>query len=197
MKGLKVVCLCVAAVAFVAQAKNTCSVFSVCPALPIVSTAAPVDTMGGTKTLSAGWGAGWTFLGLPFAESGPLLSGLAFGGKISYNRWVRDSTGTPLYFLGTQGIVRYFLPLDIKPFELFVQAGGGMFIGEHGFTDPDTLNRTSFPQFVLATEGVKNFGVSFNIGMDWDVIEVSPGITFVPTRGKPSAWLSIDAAVKF
>ena len=197
MRVIKMICIGVAALTFVAHAKNTYSVFSIGPAIPISGSAALVDTaMGNTKNLGTGWEAGWTFFGLPFSKSGPALSGLAFGGKISYCRWVRDSTLSELTFLGTQGIVRYYLPVSIKPFDLFVQAGSGMTIGEHGFADPDTLNRLSLPQY-LVNKGIKKVGSSFNIGIDWDVFEVSPGVMFVPTRGKASAWFSIDAAMKF
>lgn len=197
MRLLKLVCICMTAATFAVQAeKNTFSVISVSPSLPIIGSSAPVDTIGGTKKLRTGWSGAWTFFGLPFTNHGPALSGLAFGGKISYSRWVRDSTGTMLYFFGTQGIVRYYVPLNLKPFELFVQGGGGMFIGEHGFADIDTVDREWLPSPIQVMEGIKKIGLSFNIGMDWDVIELSPGITFVPTRGKPSAWFSIDAAMK-
>jgi hypothetical protein len=194
MRVIKLVCICVAALTFVAHAKNTYSAFSLGCALPM-STAA--TTRGNDKELAMGWDAGWTFFGLPFAESGSALSGLAFGGKISYCRWVRDSTLTGLAFLGTQGIVRYYTPLKIKPIDLFVQAGFGMFIGEHGFSDPDTLYRSPIPPDITVTEGKKNTGVSFNVGVDWDVFEVSPGMTIVFTQGKSSAWFSINAAMKF
>jgi len=40
-------------------------------------------------------------------------------------------------------------------------------------------------------------GVSFNIGLDWDVIEITPGMSMVFTKGKMSAWLSISMAAKF
>ena len=194
MRACKMVCLCVALLACGAHAKNTYSAFSVGLALPMASSAL---TPTGGKHLDIGWDGAWTFFGLPFTRSENALSGIAFGGKINYSRWTRDSTLKELYMLGTQGIVRYYVPVKLKPFDLFAQLGGGMFIGEHGFTDPDTIPAGSPPPERLVTEGVKNFGVSFNIGADWDVIEVTPGITLVFTKGKPSAWLSISAAAKF
>ncbi|MGA2507634.1 MAG: hypothetical protein ABSF80_09180 [Chitinispirillaceae bacterium] len=197
MRVFKLVFIGVAAASFIAQAKNTYTVFSLGPAWPVSGSAAPVDTMGDTKKLGPGWNGSWTFFGLPFSKSGTALSGLGFGGKISYGRWERDSTFTEINFLGTQAIVRYYVPLTIKPFDLFVQAGGGMFIGYHGFTDPDTLNLQYPPTTIQVTKGIKNTGVSFNIGMDWDVIELSPGMTMVFTKRKTSAWFEIDAAMKF
>ena len=190
------------ALLFVAHAKNTYSAFSLGLAMPASPSGAQTSTdpaMPNEKKLGNGWDAGWTFFGLPFSESGPALSGLAFGGKISYSRWVRDSTRKELTFLGTQGIVRYYTPLNIKPFDLFVQAGCGMFIGEHGFTDPDTIPPVPAPSPVdrIVTEGIKNMGVSFNIGLDWDIMEITPGLTMVLTKGKTSAWLSISLAAKF
>ncbi len=184
-----------AALTFVVQAQqNTWSVFSVGPALPLGSTAAP--TLGAGKTLGTGWNGAWTFFGLPFSKSGDALSGLGFGGSLSYSRWVRDSTLSETVFMGTQAIVRYYIPPLIKPFDLFVQAGGGMLIGEHGFTDPDTLSLNSQPTSVLVTKGIINPGASFNVGIDWDVLEVTPAVTVVFTKGKTSAWFSINAAMK-
>jgi hypothetical protein len=194
MRAFMMVCFCVAVVACVAQAKNTYSAFSLGSALPM-SSSAPTPT--GDKMLGAGWEAGWTFFGLPFAQSESALSGLAFGGKISYDRWLRDSTMKELTILGTQVIVRYYAPLKIKPFDLFVQGGLGMFIGEHGFADPDTVKGWPPPFNLIVTEGKKNTGLSFNVGMDWDVLEISPGLTIVFTKEKSSAWLSINAAMKF
>jgi hypothetical protein len=196
MRVLKMVCISVIALTFVVQAKNTYSVFSVGLAMPM-SSATMTDTLGGTRNLKNGWDGGWTFFGLPFTKSGSVLSGLAFGGKISYSRWVRDSTLKELTFLGTQGIVRYYLPFHLNRFDFFGQVGCGMFIGEHGYSDPDTINRTKFPQPELIIEGKKNTGVSINLGMDWDVMEVTPGMTIVLTKGKPSTWFSLSAAAKF
>ena len=80
---------------------------------------------------------------------------------------------------------------------LFIQAGLGMFIGCHGFSDADTINTSANPSNILVTKGQTTTGASFNIGIDWDVIEVSPGITFVLTKDNSSAWFEIDAAMKF
>jgi hypothetical protein len=202
MKAFTRVCFLVMALQLVVHAKNTYSAFSLGCAIPASPTGAQTSTdpaLPDEKKLGMGWDAGWTFFGFPFSESGPALSGLALGGKINYNRWVRDSTRKELTFLGTQGIVRYNMPFDIKPFDLFVQAGCGMFIGEHGFADPDTIPPVPAPSPVerVVSEGIKNLGVSFNIGIDWDVLEFTPGLTMVFTKGKPSTWLSISAAAKF
>jgi len=203
MRVFKLVCISMAVMAFITHAeKSTYSIFSIGPAIPLGSTAATVlptsDSVQHTKNLSTGWGASWTFLGFPFLNSpSPILSGLAFGGKVSYNRWVRDSTWTEVSFLGTQAIVRYDLPPVIKPFKLFAQAGFGMFIGLNGFTNIDTLEMSAMQNSqAIVTNGVKHAGASFNMGIDWDVIEVTPGITVVFTNSKTSAWFSIDAAMK-
>ena len=156
MKALTKVCFFVMALLFFAHAKNTYSVFSLGSAVPMSSAAITDTATGSTKKLNLGWEAGWTFFGLPFATSESALSGLAFGGKISYNRWLRDSSLTELTMLGTQGIVRYYVPPFMKPFDLFVQGGVGMFIGEHGFSDPDTLYRNPLPTSVIVVKGKKN-----------------------------------------
>ena len=188
------VCICLAAFAFAAQAKNTWSVFSAGLALPMASAA---HTPSGDKVLKPGYDGGWTIFGLPFTKSESVLSGLGFGGKINYSRWKRDSTWNETYFLGTQGIVRYYLPFKPNRFEFFGQVGGGMFIGEHAFSDPDTLDRINFPPSILVTEGAKNFGLTLNLGVNWDVFEVTPGMTVIFTKGNSSAWLSLSAAAKF
>ena len=202
MKTVIKIGIFIMALLFVAHAKNTYSAFSLGLALPTSPSGAQTSTdptLPSEKKLGNGWDAGWTFFGFPFSESGPTLSGLAFGGKINYSRWVRDSTRKELTFLGTQGIVRYYTPLNIKPFDLFLQAGCGMFIGEHGFADPDTIPPVPAPPPAnrIVTEGIKNLGVSFNIGLDWDVIEITPGMAMAFTKGKTSAWLSISMAAKF
>ena len=197
MRVFRMICFCAAALTFVAHAKDAYSVFSIGPAWPLSGSAAKVDTMGNTKALGTGWNGAWTFFGYPFTKSETALSALAFGGKISYGRWARDSTYSEINFLGTQIIARYTVPPMIKPFDLFIQAGFGMFIGYHGFSDPDTLNTSSNPPNILVTKGQTTTGVSFNIGIDWDVIEISPGITVVLTKDNSSAWFEIDAAMKF
>jgi hypothetical protein len=195
MRFIKIICIGVASLTFVVQAQqNSWSVFSAGPALPLGSTSAP--TLGAGKELGTGWNGAWTFFGLPFSKSGDALSGLGFGGSLSYNRWVRDSTLSETVFMGTQAIVRYYIPPLIKPFDLFVQAGGGMLIGDHNFTNPDTLSLNSQPTSVFVTKGVINPGASFNIGIDWDVLEITPAVTAAFTKGKTSAWFSIDAAMK-
>ena len=206
MRAFKLICICIAVLSSVVQAKNTYSVLSLGLAVPMSSAAQiwGVDDTGGQvyfgdRTLKPGWEGAMTFFGLPFTKSESALSGLAFGGKISYNRWTRDSTMQECTFLGTQGIVRYYLPVKINRFEFFGQVGGGMFIGENGFNDLDSVPAAPPPSGnnKIITEGQKNFGASFNIGIDWDVIEFSPGVTVVFTRGKPSMWFSLNAAAKF
>jgi hypothetical protein len=197
--------MCIVVAACVGQAKNTYSAFSVGVALPMDASAPvayehPQDGTPfpvGYKNLKTGWDGAWTFFGLPFTKYENALSGLAFGGKINYSRWVRDSTWKELTFLGTQGIIRYYLPVKLNRFEFFGQVGGGMFIGEHGYSDPDTLARDQFPTPTLVFKGAKNLGVTLNLGLDWDIVEFTPGMTIVFTKGKPSAWLSISAAAKF
>ncbi len=179
---------------FLSEAKNTYSAFSAGLAMPTSSAA---QTPTGEKELKPGWEAGWTFFGLPLKESWNALSGLAFGGKISFNRWVRDSTWKDLYFLGTQGIVRYYLPLNLNKLGIFGQTGVGMFIGEHGFSDADTLDRNQFPTPPIVFKGIKNIGFSFNVGINYDVLEFTPGITMVFTKEKTSTWFSLNAAAKF
>jgi hypothetical protein len=194
MRAFRLVCICLMAFTFVVQAKNTYTAFSLGLAVPLSSAAL---TPSGEKNLDLGWDGGLTFFGLPFTESDNFLSGLAFGGKISYSRWVRDSTMKELTFLGTQGILRYYTPLNIKPFDLFIQAGCGMFIGEHGFGDPDTVPAYPLPTEMEVIEGKKNLGISFLIGMNMDILEIAPGVTVVLTSDKPSMWFSLNAAAKF
>jgi hypothetical protein len=194
MRALKLMCICVAALTFATHAKDTYSAFSVGFAMPMSSAA---HTPTGDKVLRTGWDGGWTFFGFPFAKSESALSGLAFGGKINYCRWLRDSTFKELTILGTQAIVRYYAPLPVKPIGLFIQGGLGMFIGEHGFSDPDTIPGYPPPADLIVTEGKKSLGMSLSIGMDWDVLEISPGLTIVLTPEKSSAWFSLSAAMKF
>jgi hypothetical protein len=201
MRSFKLACICLVAVLFTVHAKNTYSVFSLGLAVP-TSSAAPMYDLDynyvGDKNLKPGWEGGLTFFGLPFTKLENALSGLALGGKINFCRWERDSTLKELTFLGTQGIVRYYLPLlKIKPFDLFAQIGCGMFIGEHGFADHDSIPASPKPNDLKVTEGQKDLGVSFNIGIDWDVIEFTPGMTMVLTSDKPSMWFSLNAAAKF
>jgi hypothetical protein len=205
MRAVKLVCICVATLAFAVHAKDTYSAFSLGFAGPMSSGAvvsarpseSGTDTMFSEKTLAMGWELGWTFFKLPFAESGGPLSGLGFGGKISFCRWVRDSTLKELTILGTQAIVRYYTPFKIAGFDPFVQGGLGMFIGERGFQERDTVPGYPPPFDRIVTLGKKNIGISLNVGLDWDVIEVTPGLTLVLTSEKSSAWLSLSAAMKF
>jgi len=189
------------------DSKATFNSFTVGPALPIGGTAVmtrpetdppanpPTDPL--MRSLKSGWEAGWTFFGKPFLSSDNALSGLAFGGKVSYSRWNRDSTWTPVTILGVQGIVRYYIPPVIKQVDLFGQAGAGWFIGEYGFFDPDTLDRSSATQERIVTKGQNWLGVHFGVGMNADVVEVLPVITVVATKSKLSTWLSLNLGMTF
>ena len=181
-------------------AKNTFHSFTLGAAVPLSSTSAmtiPDAADSNPKSLGSGWEFGWTFFGKPFQEKEGILSGLAFGGKVSYSRWVRDSTYTPVTFLGIQALSRYYLSLDL-PFNLFAQAGGGLFIGEYAFSDPDTIDGTLPPgtDQIKITEGKKSFGMNAGFGFNWDVIEIVPLVTIVFTD-KLSAWFSINAGMVF
>jgi hypothetical protein len=176
-------------------AKNTFSSFTLAPAYPVSSRNAETPT--GPKALANGWEAGWTFFGKPFAAFKNGISPLAFGGKISYSRWLRDSTATPVTFLGTEVITRYYLPRFIKPVETFLEGGAGMFIGEYAFTSVDTMAWSPQPVESVVFEGKKNFGFHIGIGLDWDVVEVLPVLTFVNSKDGMSIWLAINAGMTF
>jgi hypothetical protein len=176
------------------ETKTTYHSFSIGPAYTIGNTEAPTIPVTNLKKLHNGWDADWTFFGKPFLGTG--LSGLAFGGKISYSRWVRDSTFTPVTFLGVQGILRYYMPRFINPLNFFGQVGGGWFTGEYGFTDPDTVvwDPTDFQPRVK--KGQNCFGVHFGVGVNADVVEIMPVFTIVATQ-KLSAWLSLNVGMTF
>ncbi len=193
MRALKIASLCCVVLCCSANAGNTYSSFSVGLAIPATSTSALTKT--GEKSTGSGWDGSWTFFGKPFPNADNLLSGLVFGGKISYSRWVRDSTYTPITFLGTQGIARLYSPPIIRPFDLFCQVGGGMFIGEYGFSDHDTLDSGQPTDQII--QGKKNIGFHLGIGIDWDVIEFLPIFTMILTKDRASAWLSFNAGMKF
>jgi hypothetical protein len=204
MRVVKLVCICVATLTFVVHAKDTYSAFSLGLAGPLSSSAVtqivvptPGDTLINEKNLGMGWELGWTFFKFPFAESEGALKGLAFGGKISFCRWVRDSTLKENTILGTQGIVRYYAPFKLAWFDPYIQGGLGMFIGERGFNETDTVPGYPPPFDRIVTLGKKNIGMSLNVGLDWDVIELYTGLTMVLTSEKSSAWLSLGAAMKF
>lgn len=112
MKVLKLSSLCVLLLCFFADAKNTFHSFYLGPAFPLSNTSAFTDEafseeiqeiVPNYKELKTGWDAGWTFFGKPLTKFDNALSGLGFGGKISYSRWVRDSTLTPNYFFRSPG----------------------------------------------------------------------------------------------
>jgi hypothetical protein len=134
---------------------------------------------------------------LPFEKNENALSGLGLGLKLNYSRWMRDSTWKELTFLGTQAIVRYYLPVKPAELEFFGQIGAGMFIGEHSFSDPDTLERALLPSPPIIIEGEKNMGFTANIGIDWRFLEFTPGITVVFTKPYPSTWITFCLAAKF
>ncbi len=193
MTKLKIAGICGLVFYCCTWAGNTYSSFSVGLALPVTSTSVKTGTT--EKKAGPGWDGAWTFFGKPFANSESIWSGLAFGGKISYSRWVRDSTYTVLSFVGAQGLARFYAPPVIKPFDLFGQVGGGLFVGEYGFGDDDTLVLKHPTDQTV--QGKKNIGIHFGIGIDWDVIEFMPMITMVLTKDRASAWLSVNAGMKF
>lgn len=198
MKTLTTSCILVLFLICLSDAKETFHSFSIGLASPINSSA-PTSTNPDTpneKTLKLGWDAGWTFFGKPFLKYDNAIAGLSFGGKISFSRWVRDSTLTGINFLGTQLISRYYLPMPNKQIGIFVQGGAGFFIGEHGFKDPDTLNVGLPPSVVQVTKGKWYGGYSLAAGFNWDIFEIVPSITIVGTK-ITSSWFAINAAVTF
>ncbi|MBN1307151.1 MAG: hypothetical protein JXA18_04490 [Chitinispirillaceae bacterium] len=201
MRAFSGAAMCVVLLSCFSHAKSTFSSFSWALALPVGNTSAMTLPYTNWKRLDVGWDAGMTFFGKPFLKLDNASSDLALGGKISYSRWKRDSTLTPVTFLGMQGILRYFIPSQylppmIEPFDLFAQAGGGLFIGEYGFTSPDTTDWSQPPAEVKVTEGKKYFGMNVGVGINWNVIEIMPVVTMVFTN-KPSMWLSISAGMTF
>jgi hypothetical protein len=203
MKALKITGLSVVLLFFYSFAglkdttKATYNSFSVGPAYPIGNTAAPTIPVTNLKKLHNGWDATWTFFGKPFLENYNVLSGVAFGGKVSYSRWERDSTFTPVTFLSVQGIVRYYTPRFIGPLDFFGQVGGGWFLGEYGFTDPDTVD-WNHPDFEpIVHKGQNCLGVHFGVGVNADVVEVMPVLTIVATKRKLSTWLSLNVGMTF
>lgn len=195
MRALKFVMVSVLLVSVFADAKNAFSSFSVGPALPVSNSSAPTTPLTNFKKLGTGWDAGMTLFGNPLTDDAT-LSGALIGGKISYSRWLRDSTLTPVTFLGVQGVVRYYTPPVISPFNLFAQTGAGLFIGEYGFADPDTIDGSQPENEIKVTPGKKSLGGHIGFGINWDVVEILPVLTLVFTN-KLSAWLSINAAVTF
>jgi|GEM_PF-5782532 len=189
------ICLCILAAWAITHAKNTFSSFSLAPAWPVTSTKARTPT--GEKELGTGWDAGWTLFGKPFTRLDNPLKGLALGGRISYSRWLRDSTSTAVTFLGTQVIARYYIPRIVRPIDLFCQAGGGMFIGEYNFCSVDTTNWENKPRVPVIFEGQKDLGLSFGIGVNWEVVEIVPTITCVSTKDGWCGWFSLNAAMTF
>jgi hypothetical protein len=194
MRALMLACICVVALLSATHAKNTYTVLSLGVASPMNSA---THTPSGDKLLKTGWDGGFTFFGLPFEKNENALSGLGLGLKLNYSRWMRDSTWKELTFLGTQAIVRYYLPVKPAECEFFGQIGGGMFIGEHGYSDPDTLDRSILPPSPVIFKGIKNFGFTANIGIDWRFLEFTPGMTVVFTKPYPSTWITFSLAAKF
>ncbi len=177
--------------------KKTFNSFTGGLALPISKTSAITIPLTNIRKLQPGWEVGWTFFGKPFTELENGWSGLAFGGKVSYSRWKRDSTLTPITFLGTQGIVRYYLPLSSKPLEIFTQIGGGWFIGEHGFTDPDTVDWSEAKNDPVVVTSQNCFGFDIGVGVNIDVVEILPVVTFVATKNDLSIWLALNLGMTF
>ena len=177
--------------------KSTFHSFTGGLALPLSNTSVPTISATNYKKLKPGWEFGWTFFGKPFKKFDNALSGLSFGGKVGYSRWKRDSTWTQVTFLGVRGIVRYYLPRSLKPLGVFAQAGGGWFTGEYGFSDPDTVD-WSDPDFdPVVTRGQNCFGFDLGVGVDVDIFEILPIITFVKTENDLSIWLSLNLGMTF
>lgn len=177
--------------------------FTVGPALPLTNTSVMTnpDTTPGAdpmmRELKSGWNVAWTFFKKPFTAFDNALSGLAFGGKISYSRWERDSTYTPVTFLGVEGITRFYIPKIVEPVDFFAQAGAGWFLGEYGFSDPDTVDWDIWTSTPILQEGLSSFGVHFGVGVNADVVEVMPVVTVVATRRSLSAWVALNLGMVF
>jgi hypothetical protein len=203
MRALTNTGMCVILLSFCAFAgmkegtKKTRHSFTVGPALPLTNTSVSTIPDSNYKELQLGWEGSWTFTANPFYKSENGLSGLGFGGKVSYSMWERDSTLHPVTFLGAQGIVRYYLPLPTQNLDVFAQVGGGMFVGECGFSDADTVDwkRSSFDPIIKTTQYCPGF--NFGAGIDLFVVELMPVITMVFTKNDVSAWLSLNLGMTF
>ena len=178
-------------------AKSTYNSFTLGPALPLSDNAAPTIPATNIKELLPGWEAGWTFFGKPFHKKENALSGMAFGGKISYSSWRRDSTYTPVSFLGVQGIMRYYTPTLIKPLAVFAQAGAGWFTGEYSFTDPDTVDWGRPSDTPVVRDGQHCIGVHAGVGVDIDVVEILPLVMVLKTKRELCIWLSLNLGMTF
>jgi hypothetical protein len=179
--------------------KKTRHSFAIGPAIPLSNNSVSTVPSTNYKELKIGWDGSWTFVGDPFYKFENALSGLGFGGKVSYSMWERDSTLHPVTFLGVQGILRYYLPLPTKNLNVFAQVGGGMFVGECGFSDPDTVDwkeaSSSFSPVIKSTQYCPGF--NFGAGIDLFVVELMPNITMVFTKNDVSAWLSLNLGMTF
>ena len=171
--------------------------FTVGPARPLSNTSVSTIPDTNYKELKLGWDGSWTFIGNPFYKADNALSGLGFGGKVSYSMWERDSTLHPVTFLGLQGIARYYLPFNIRHLDIFGQVGGGLFFGESGFSDPDTLdwNESSFTPVIKTTQYWT--GINFGVGIDLFVVELMPIMNMVFTKNDVSVWLSLNFGMTF
>ena len=177
--------------------KKTFNSFTLALALPLSNTEAETIPLSNVKKLKPGWEAEWAFFGKPFTEKDNLISGLAFGGKISYSSWRRDSTLTPITFLGVQGITRFFTPPIIKPLDIFAQVGAGWFLGEYSFTDADTVD-WSKPDFIPVVRNGQNcIGFHFGAGVDIDVVEILPLVTVVMTKKETCIWFTLNLGMTF
>lgn len=182
--------------------KTTFNSFTLGPAVPVSNTEAmtnptEVSPEPNLKKLKPGWEAGWTFFGKPFLELENALSGLAIGGKISYSSWRRDSTYTPVSFLGVQGIARYYIPTVIKPLDIFAQAGAGWFTGEYSFTDADTVDWGKPPTNPIVRNAQHCVGFNVGAGVDIDVVEILPLVMIVKTEKELCIWFSCNLGMTF
>jgi hypothetical protein len=195
--GICVFLLSFCAFAGMKESKKNRHSFTVGPALPISDNSAKTIPDSNYKNLKLGWDGSWTFTGKPFDSFDNVISGIGLGGKVSYSRWERDSTLTPVAFLGIQGIVRYSLPLKVEFLDIFAQAGGGLFMGEYGFTDPDTVDWTK-PDFAPKVKTTQYCpGFNLGAGIDFFIVELMPLITMVFTKNDVSTWLSLNLGITF
>jgi hypothetical protein len=177
--------------------KNTYNSFTFGPALPLSNTAAMTIPKTNMKNLKPGWEAGWTFFGKPLHEMENALSGIALGGKVSYSSWRRDSTYTPVTFLGVEGLLRYYTPPIIRPFDVFAQVGAGWYIGEYSFTEADTVDWGKPKDIPVVRDGQNCLGFDFGAGVDIDIVEILPLVRVVMTKKELCIWFSLNLGMTF
>jgi len=206
MRALKFAAVCILLLSFYSfarakdETKTTFNSFKLGPALPLGNSSAITSSDSldpNMKKLKPGWEASWTFFGKPFLKNENVLSGLAFGGKISYSSWRRDSTLTPVTFLGVQGIARYYIPPIVRPLDIFAEVGAGWFLGEYGFSDADSVDWNMPDYDPVIKRGQNCLGINFGAGADIDVVEILPLVTVVATKKDLSIWFSLNLGMTF